>query len=230
MKKIKSFGCSLIFGSCLHDDGRDLAYVTPSQSTWPALIAKQLGMQYQCLARPGSGNLQILYNIMNHVTVDDPALFVIGWTYIDRFDYLAPHPRLVQDWHTARPSEVQNPTTQLYYKNFHSEKKDKFASLSYIKLAIDILTDRGWPFIMINHDDLAMDTQYNTSANILWLQNKISPHLHTFQGQTFIKWAKANGHKISDKAHPLETAHAKASDLMLPRVMAELDKHDKFLT
>lgn len=213
-----------MFGSDLHDDGHDLAWATPSQFTWPALIAKRLNMQYQCLARPGSGNLQILYNIINHATVDDPALFVIGWTYIDRFDYLAPHPRLVQDWHTARPSEVQDAASQIYYKHFHSEKKDKFESLCHIQLAIDILTDRGWPFLMITQDDLLMDTQFNTGASILWLQDKMSPHLHKFENQTFVKWAKSKGHEISARAHPLESAHEEASHIMLPAVKTILGK------
>ena len=64
---LKSFGCSFIFGSDLADDGRDGPYATPSQLTWPALLAQHLGRDYQCYARPGSGNLQILNTILNQI-------------------------------------------------------------------------------------------------------------------------------------------------------------------
>ena len=86
--KLKSFGCSFIFGSELADDGRDRPYATPSQLTWPSHLAQHLGRDYSCYARPGAGNLQILENILNQSAVSDcNDLFVIGWTWIDRFDY-----------------------------------------------------------------------------------------------------------------------------------------------
>ena len=61
--KLKSFGCSFIFGSELAYDGRDSPYATPSQLTWPAHLAQHLNYNYQCYARPGAGNLQILEQI-----------------------------------------------------------------------------------------------------------------------------------------------------------------------
>ena len=85
---LKSFGCSFIFGSELADDGRDGPYATPSQLTWPAHLSKHLSRDYQCYARPGAGNLQILEQLLNQSAInDDTDLFVIGWTWIDRFDY-----------------------------------------------------------------------------------------------------------------------------------------------
>ena len=86
--KLKSFGCSFVFGTDLHDDGRDLPKITPSKHTWPALLAQHLGQAYECYARPGSGNLQIWENIANQITTQESALYVISWTWINRFDYI----------------------------------------------------------------------------------------------------------------------------------------------
>ena len=86
--QVKSFGCSFIFGSELADDGKNGLYAIGSRLTWPALLAKHYNYQYQTHARPGSGNLQILERMLNQTAVSDNLdLFVIGWTWIDRFDY-----------------------------------------------------------------------------------------------------------------------------------------------
>jgi hypothetical protein len=84
--KIKSFGCSFIFGTDLADETRGEPYAQSSQLTWPALLAQDLGLEYECHARPGSGNLRILEKILS-ISIQTPATFVIGWTWIDRFDY-----------------------------------------------------------------------------------------------------------------------------------------------
>lgn len=49
--KLKSFGCSFIFGLELSDIGaKSKKY---SQLTWPAIIAQRQGLEYECYARPG---------------------------------------------------------------------------------------------------------------------------------------------------------------------------------
>ena len=73
--KLKSFGCSFIFGSELHDDGYGGPHATPSQHTWPALLAKDLGYDYQCYARPGSGNLRILNEVLNNTNLRMVVIF-----------------------------------------------------------------------------------------------------------------------------------------------------------
>ena len=85
--KLKSFGCSLIFGSELSDDGRDGPYATPSQQTWPALLAQHWGYDYECYARPGAGNLQILDRVLEHSVYSEPTIFLIGWSYNWHYRY-----------------------------------------------------------------------------------------------------------------------------------------------
>ena len=213
---LKSFGCSFIFGSDLADDGRDLPVPTPSQFTWPALLAKHLTMNYNCYARPGSGNLQTLERILNQAT-ENSDLFVIGWTWIDRFDYYNRDNSTKYEWHrwnTIMPIDT-NKLAKIYYRDLHSEYQDKFTCLSYIKLAIDTLNQKNIPFIMTYMDDLLFDQRWHTTTALIDLQNYVKPYMTTFDGQTFLEYSRANNYPISPTLHPLEDAHSAAGNYII---------------
>jgi hypothetical protein len=216
---IKSFGCSFIFGSELSDDGRNGPYATGSRLTWPALLAKHYGYGYHTYARPGSGNLQILEKIYNHATNIAPAMYVIGWTWIDRFDYIdsnGPVWRKLDNhnWSTIMPID-QTDLAETYYKHLHSEYQDKLTNLLYIKSAIDLLTSKNHKFIMTYMDNLLFDTAHNCDPAILELQEYIRPYMTRFDNMNFLEWSKSRGYPIGTAAHPLEQAHAAAADYML---------------
>ena len=214
--KLKSFGCSFIFGSELADDGRDGLYATPSQLTWPAHLASHLNYNYECYARPGAGNLQILEQILNQSADNTQDLFVIGWTWIDRFDYYPANPTSPSrsPWRTIMPVDTDE-LAKIYYRDVHSEYRDKFTCLSYIKLAIDTLNQKDIPFIMTYMDDLLVDQQWHTTPAVLDLQEYIKPHMTTFEGHSFLKWSRANGYPETEMWHPLEQAHAAASKVII---------------
>lgn len=213
---LKSFGCSFIFGSELADDGRNGPFATPSQLTWPAHLAKHLNFTYSCYARPGAGNLQILEQILNQSTKDVPSLFVIGWTWIDRFDYYPATPTTssMSPWRTIMPIDTDNVST-VYYRDLHSEYRDKFTSLSYIKLTIDTLKQKNIPFIMIYMDKLLFDQRWHTSPAIVELQTYIQPYMTTFEDMSFLDWSRANRFPETINWHPLEEAHRAAADYMI---------------
>jgi hypothetical protein len=216
--KLKSFGCSFIFGSELADDGSDGAYATPSQLTWPAHLAQHLDRDYRCHARPGAGNLQILENILNQSadsSLDD--LFVVGWTWIDRFDYYDAdyNPKSKRTpWSTLMPIDTTD-VAKVYYRDLHSEYRDKFTCLCYIKLAIDTLRQKNIPFIMTYMDELLFDQRWHTSPAVQDLQNHIKPCMTKFDGLTFLDWSRKNGYPETARWHPLESAHRAAADLMI---------------
>jgi hypothetical protein len=214
---LKSFGCSFIFGTDLADDGRNGPYATGSQLSWPALLAKDLGYAYQTYARPGSGNLQILERVLSQATLDDSSLFVIGWSYIERFDYLKNDYEKWPGtpWKTVLPHE-QEDYTKCYYKHFHSQLKDKLCSLLYVKMAIDTLAQKNIPFVMTYVDELMFETEWHTNTAIIDLQNYIRPYMTTFNEKTFLEFTRINGHPISATSHPLEQAHRSAADYLLP--------------
>ena len=217
---LKSFGCSFIFGSELADAGRGFQNPAPSKYTWPAHLAAHLGYNYQCYARPGSGNLQIAERVLSHATDVDDSMFVIGWSWIDRFDYtnsiISDHPLncLWNNWRTLMPTDTSQ-LANTYYKELHSEFRDKLSTLMSIRLVIDTLTQKKIPFIMTYIDDLIFDQQWHTTPAVIDLQEYIKPYMTTFEDTTFLDWSRSNGYLETDEWHPLEEAHKAAGDYMI---------------
>jgi hypothetical protein len=213
---LKSFGCSFIFGSELSDDGRNGQYATGSRLTWPAHVAEHLGYEYFTYARPGAGNLQIAERALTHLATNEQSFFVIGWTYIDRFDYVSvnnPNKWPGMPWSTLMPIDT-DAVAKTYYRDLHSEIRDKLATLMSIRVVIDTLKQKNCSFIMTYMDELILDQRWNTTPAITDLQDYIRPHMTTFEGQNFQQWSKKNGHPITAIGHPLESAHRAAGELM----------------
>lgn len=199
--KLKSFGCSFIFGSELQD----------ANSTWPALLAQHYNWEYQCYAEPGSGNLRILESVLNALADPEPAVYVIGWTWIDRFDYADSES---DRWHSILPADDTD-QAQYYYRHFHSQYKDKLSTLIHIKTAQDAVLAAGHRLIMTHMDDLIFETAWHCSPAVTQLQTSIAPNIVQFENQTFLDWARKNKHPVSAQWHPLESAHRAAADLLI---------------
>jgi hypothetical protein len=221
---LKSFGCSFIYGSELSDEvlwdkaaGR---YAKHSKSTWPAHLARHLNYNYLCYARPGAGNLQIAERALTHLATNEQALFVVNWSFIDRFDYfMLDNPNKFYDnewneWATLMPID-ETDISKIYYKQLHSELRDKLTTLMSVKLVVDTLKQKNCPFIMTYMDDLMFDKRWHTTPAITDIQDYIRPHMTQFDGLTLQQWSKKNGYPITSIGHPLEQAHAAAGQLMI---------------
>lgn len=209
--KLKSFGCSFIYGTDLADDGKGMIRSNPSKFTWPSLLAQQHTWDYTCYARPGAGNLQILERLLNQLTDTEPAVYVVGWTWIDRFDYTTQDTPF--QWRTVMPIDTDS-VANTYYKHLHSEYRDKLTTLINVKLAIDALKASGNRFIMTYMDDLMFDSKWNTGPAISELQRYCEPHMTRFDGKSFLEYSKEKGFEISPTLHPLEAAHESAFKLI----------------
>ena len=203
---VKSFGCSFIFGTDLPDQISTI----PSNLTWPAVFSQHGHHHHLCHARGGTGNLAIADRVLEEVARDVTALFIVGWTWIDRFDYIDEN----QQWSTIRPGS-DSALAKAYYQELHSETRDKLASLFTIRTVIDSLKERDFPFIMTYMDELLFDRTYNTTPTITSLQDYVRPYMTQFEGKTFLDWSRSHGYPESDNWHPLEQAHAAAAELML---------------
>jgi len=199
--KLLSFGCSFMFGCELPDNTSPGVY---SRQSWPALFAQHHGWDYHCLAEPGSGNLCIAHNVLNHL--DQDAVFVIGWTWGDRFDFAAAGDK----WNTILPAD-QDQFSEFFYRWFHSLIRDKLTSLVQINLVLNELQKTQRRFIMTYQDSMFLDQKYHVSPAIIRLQNQIRPHLHNFNGLTFLEWARSQNFPVSDLWHPLADAHRAAA-------------------
>jgi hypothetical protein len=208
---LKSFGCSFIFGSELADDGRDGPWATASNLTWPAHLARALNQNYACHARAGSGNLQIMEQVLEQVTNSTAQdLFVIGWTWIDRFDYYdANDTHRRKPWYTIMPID-ETPEARVYYRHLHSEYRDKLTNLVYIQTAIGALQRKNIPFVMTYMDSLLFDQTWHATAAVKDLQAQVLPHMTTFEDNNFLDWSRQRNYPVSDRWHPLEQAHEAA--------------------
>jgi len=212
--KLKSFGCSFIFGTDLHDDNSHRNCAKASDYTWPALLAQQHNLDYYCYARPGAGNLEIVEHLLSQLADVEPAVYVVGWTWIDRFSYFRKIQKYGQPaWTSIMPVDT-DAQAEMYYKHLHSETRDKLTSLLNVKIAIDALRNSGNKFIMTYMDDLMFDQRWNTTPAISVLQGYCEPYMTRFNGQSFLEYAKENGFEISQTQHPLEAAHQAAAELI----------------
>ena len=203
---VKSFGCSFVFGTDLPDQVAN----KPSQLTWPAIFSQQQGHHYRCYACGGIGNLAIADRVLQEIALDVTALFIIGWTWIDRFDYIDKN----SIWNTIRPVS-DNDLAKTYYQELHSETRDKLTSLMIMRTVIDSLKERNFPFVMTYMDELLFDRTYNTTPTILALQDYVEPCMTTFEGKTFLDWSRGHAYPESANWHPLEHAHAAGAELMI---------------
>ena len=217
--KLKSFGCSFIFGTDLPNDGRDRKMATPSDHAYPVLLANRLGVPWACHARPGAGNFEILNRIFTEISKGEPMLAVINWTWIDRYSWIDEtqnyrnHPYNPLGWRSILPLET-DARAEFYYRNLHTQLRDKIETLTCIKSAIDCLRSASVPFVMTWTDYLIWETKWQCPDSVAWLQAQIRPWLTDFDGKNFVDWSRDRGHEISATMHPLESAHRDAADFL----------------
>lgn len=217
--RITSFGCSLTFGTELSDSGGDLPWPRASSVSWPALVARSISADYLCRAQGGSGNLSVLDRALNRCSYFPDDILIINWTFVDRFDYSDPAGSHfcngLNEYLTARPGE-SDPVSDFYFRNLHSDYRDKLTNLIYIKTAIDQLVSTGTRFLMTAIDPILLCQRWHAPPHLVKLQDDIRPYIHDFEGRNFLDWSRYRGFEITAAGHPLEEAHAAAAELMLP--------------
>lgn len=207
--KLKSFGCSFVYGSELRDRSR----------TWPGIIADCLALDHENHGIEGAGNLRIMESILNHADPDD--ICVVNWTWIDRFDSINVKN---EQWYSIVPSDTDI-RADFYYRNLHSQYRDMLTNLVYVKTALGHLDRIGSRWLMTYMDNLMFETVYDSwhdSRAVSVLQQEMQSHMVLFQNMTFLQWSRANNYAESRLWHPLDEAHRQAAELMLPQVQALL--------
>ena len=212
--KLKSFGCSFVYGNELSD-----CHDQPSELTWPALVAKHLGLDYNCHAAPGVGNLYILHQILKEID-REPAIYFVNWSWIDRFDYLDSYDNR---WQTLLPNET-GAAAQTYYRDLHSQYRDKLTNLIYIQTAVDALSNQNQKFVMTAMDNLLFETEWHCDTVVQRCQDYIAPHIKSFEGYSFLDWSRQHNYPESELWHPLEDAHRAAADYVLRTFIPALSK------
>jgi hypothetical protein len=207
--KLKSFGCSFVYGSDL--DHKATQGIKASTQTWPALIAQQCGFDYQCHARPGVGNMQIFDQVLREIASNINTVFVIAWTWIDRHDFQASGKA---QWSTLRPTTESDLAT-VYYRDLHSQYRDQLQSLALISSACNLLKSHSIPYVMTAMDDLLWENHWLANKHLAALQRQIRPCVTAFDGKNFLDWSQSQGHDIGANLHPMHSAHQAAAAYIL---------------
>lgn len=84
MQRLITFGCSFTYGvglpdCCGKDNGPPPKSMPPSQLGWPAILAKNLGVELVNCGSDGASNLEILCNILSFNFEPDDVV-VVMWT------------------------------------------------------------------------------------------------------------------------------------------------------
>ena len=201
MPRLLAFGDSFTFGNDL-SDWNDR---TPSKSTWTALLANYLNLDYVCLAEPGSSNNSISRKVLS-TTINDDDFIILNWTWIDRWDFLN-----VDQWETIRPTGTEKSIfARYYYKYFQNETWDKYETLKNIMLIHNFLKQKNINYLSTAIDSLTLDTRWHCPAYVQTLINEVSAEVLWFDNLGFYDWARQKKFKISSSMHPLEKAHQAA--------------------
>jgi len=222
--KLKSFGCSFIWGSEMPDlplNGGS----NPSRLTWPAQLARHLDLKYECYAWPGRGNFFIASQVLDQLARDESSLYVINWTWIDRFDFINID-ATTDPWQSLMPGKAAHKHADFYFRNLHSELRDKMNCLQLIKLVTLELLASGQPFIMTYMDTLIFDQRWHTTPAMLKQQEFVKPLMLHWQMKNhdpmnWSLWAQQKGHPISAYHHLLESGH----ELVFQNVLGRLQNN-----
>ena len=205
-KNVVSFGDSFTRGDELADcstPGKIATHRTYSLSTWPALIAKSLDVEYDSMSVGGRGNQWISQRISAFLDQLRDALLIVNWSWFERFDYIDVETGL---WTTTHPRH-DNKLDHYFYKNIDSDSWNLHRNLQHIHSTICLLEQNNIDFIMTCIDPML----YTKNDFLSPLQDQVNHRIINFYGYTFLDWAKHKNFEIGPNGHPLEKAHAEAA-------------------
>ena len=213
-KHIVSAGCSFIHGSELGDE------VPFSQQTYPALVAKEYKVTYECLAYPSASNQGIAKKVLEHKPKPN-TLYIIQWTYPSRFGVnlnfdIKDKDNNKTNWFDLAPNSWDyNPEAFNEYTEYTQQ---------LIDFGIPDLSEQYYKFTG-NHEQFMFQTLLCVKAVSHHIQQKNAigifrtattdlvdlPEVDGFNGKGFVDWSNAQGFKVGPYKHPLHEAHRYAA-------------------
>jgi hypothetical protein len=223
--RVVAFGDSFTRGDELTDcqdqiPGEINQAISFSNNTWPALVAKQLSAEYDCIAVGGKGNHWISWQVSRILHKLTDTLLIINWSWFERFDYVDIE---TNQWIVTHPRH-DDKLNHYFYKNLDNELWNIHRNLQQIHSTICLLQQNKIDFIMtcqdvVNRSGL-VHNDWQDSVNAL--QDQISQNIVNFYGYTFLEWSKHKSFELGPGGHPLEQAHSEAASYIL-------DKCNKYL-
>jgi len=207
-KKVIAIGDSFTRGDELDDCPPSFSEdpFVHSKQTWPAIIAQGLGIEYECISLGGRGNHWISSVLSDKLYSNDNILFIINWSWFERFDYIDNESKTVQ-WKTTHPRH-EDRLNHFFYKHIDNELWNLHRNLQQIHSTICLLQQNKKKFIMTCIDPML----YMKYKPFKPLQDQTNHYIINFWGYTFLEWSKQKGFPIGPGGHPLEKAHTEAAN------------------
>lgn len=113
----------LYFNGCSHTYGDDLS--DPKNNAWPAVLSRQVGLDFFNDSISGGTNDRIMYRTIKHIDQFDK--FYIAWTYTTRFTRYRTdnnhdvnfNPQLVHNLYSKDPNFAEY--GKIHYRTWHNE-------------------------------------------------------------------------------------------------------------
>ena len=215
-------GDSFIWGSELADSphGGPNGY---SRSTFPALLAKEYGIDYVCAAYPGLANNAISRKATGACDIN--TILLVSWTYPQRAEFrFGQEWCSINSWHT-----VHKQFSEEYFKHVgNNEYYEIYSVLKEILFVQQYCKINKIPYLFLTADnhfyqhenyfrsrDKDLDNLYYEIDWAQWFW--FPPGTNTNETQTprgFYQWAIENKYSMGANGHPLEQAHRDAALLI----------------
>lgn len=244
MGKLIAGGDSFIYGSelvdCIDSQGQEQV----SQLTYPALIAKEAGMDYVCVARPGYSNSAIRRTVMNACEQhDDIGLVIVSWTFNGRYEF-----RFNNEWSQISSWTVVDDIKEIEHKfqfdnpivlKHHADELVKarqsglsdfarwfYTNTDYLTETYDTLSNivmlqqylelNNIPYIFTAVDRNSIDVTVNDES-ISTLQKQLGKLWGWFDNKGFYTWAQDMNFPFAT-THPREQAHIEAAHIFYEHI------------
>lgn len=244
MGKLIAGGDSFIYGSeladCIDSSGKEQV----SQLTYPALLAKEVNLEYVCVARPGYSNAAIRRTVMNACEqATDIDLVIVSWSFPGRYEFRINHEwRQISSWSAVddikeieKKFQFDNPTVLQHHAHELDKAKQSglnnfakwlyantdhvaeiYDTLSNIVMLQQYLTMSDIPYIFTAADKSGIDTNINDES-VVTLQKQLSKLWGWFDDKGFYTWAKDNKFPFAT-THPREEAHVEAAHIFYEHI------------
>ena len=197
-------GCSFVWGNELSDVGEIAS--NPSQLSFPALLARQHGLDYWCCAVPGGGNDTTVRQVIESEP-EQGDMVLVNWTFSDRHEFYFEN----EGWRNIIPSK------NMFCKEFFVGVQSEYSVYHTVKNIVflsNYLDKKGVPYV---YTFANMKLQYNTTAaGILANEIDATRCFYWSDRVNFLGWAQKMGYPIGPGSHPLDAAHAKSAELISP--------------
>jgi hypothetical protein len=155
-----------------------------------------------------------MQKVLEQISDTQSSVFVINWSWLDRFDYVHP---VDETFLTLRP-DGDSLLHKVYFRDFYSQYHTMLTNTSWIACVIAMLQEKNIKFVMTCMDQILTETvqpTWHDPRSVTLLQDYIGPHISWFEDQTFLEWSRSHGYEESEAWHPLEAAHQAAADYMI---------------